>query len=140
MRPAVNPAEITSVMILTPKRDTSDVANVWASVGAIDSATKSIVAAGDSLARQSAAAEAAARRSAIDSAARKLADSMRRDSTTIPSAARTVSPVSPLDSAGRAKFVRDSVAAARARRARRDSLATARRADSLRRDSTVVRP
>jgi hypothetical protein len=116
--------------------------NVWADIGAVDSATKSIVAAGDSLARQSATAEAAARRAAIDSAARVLADSLRRDTTTrVDSVPRVVPPVMPLDSAGRARarVQRDSIAAARARRARRDSIARAN--DTTRRDtSRGVRP
>ena len=78
LRPAVNPAELTAVMILTPQRATAGLINLWSDVGAIDSATKGIVAAGDSLARKSAAAEAAARRAVIDSAARLIADSLRR--------------------------------------------------------------
>ncbi len=142
LRPSVNPAELTSVMILTPQRSAAGLVNVWADVGAVDSATKSIVAAGDSLARQSAQAEAAARRAAIDSAARVLVDSARRDTTVrLDTAARpaAVVPTVPLDSAGRAKFRRDSIAAARARRARRDSLAALR--DTTRRDTTPgVRP
>ncbi|MBA3339460.1 MAG: rod shape-determining protein MreC, partial [Geodermatophilaceae bacterium] len=81
LRPSVNPAELTSVMILTPQRATGGLTNVWADVGAVDSATRSIVIAGDSLARQSASAEAAARRASIDTAARLLGDSLRRDST-----------------------------------------------------------
>jgi rod shape-determining protein MreC len=128
LRPAVNPAELTSVMILTPQRATAGLLNVWADIGAVDSATKSIVAAGDSLARQSASAEAAARRAAIDSAARVLADSMRRDTTVRADTTRrpgAVTPVVPLDSAARARHVRDSIAAARARRDRRDSIARA---------------
>src|SRR4051794_40424786 len=128
LRPAVNPAELTAVMILTPQRAAAGLTNVWADIGAVDSATKSIVAAGDSLARQSAAAEAAARRSAIDSAARVLADSMRRDTTARPDTTgrpAAVAPAVPLDSAARARVRRDSIAAARARQVRRDSLARA---------------
>ncbi|MEO7457023.1 MAG: rod shape-determining protein MreC [Gemmatimonadaceae bacterium] len=144
LRPAVNPAELTSVMILTPQRQAAGLVNVWADVGAVDSATKSIVAAGDSLARQSATAEAAARRAAIDSAARILVDSARRDTTTRkdslgrPVSATPAAPAAPLDSAARARVRRDSVAAARARRARRDSIAAR---DTTRRDSVPgVRP
>jgi rod shape-determining protein MreC len=142
LRPAVNPAELTAVMILTPQRMTSGLLNVWADIGAVDSATKSIVAAGDSLARQSAAKEAAARRSAIDSAARILADSLRRDTSARVDTTRRppiATPGVPLDSAARARFRADSIAAARARRARRDSIARA--ADTTRRDTTRgVRP
>ncbi len=145
LRPAVNPAELTSVMILTPKRATAPggLVNVWSDVGAIDSATKSIVAAGDSLARQSATAEAAARRAAIDSAARIYADSVRRDSLTrgdsVPRSGAAAAAAAP-DSVVRARVRRDSVAAARIRRQRRDSLAAAR-GDTARRDTTGgVRP
>ena len=134
LRPAVNPADLTSVMILTPQRVAAGLTNVWANVGAIDSATKSIVAAGDSVARESAAQEAAARRLAIDSAARILADSMRRDSTV-----GTITAIPP-DSATIAQQKRDSVERARIRRARRDSIAAARRADSLARRDTTVPP
>jgi rod shape-determining protein MreC len=141
LRPAVNPTELTAVMILTPQRAAAaGLANVWAQVGAIDSATKSIVAAGDSMARQSATAEAAARRAAIDSSARLLADSMQRRAVARgDSAARAGVPV-PLDSAALARVRRDSIAAARIRRQRRDSIAAAR-ADSIRRDTSPgVRP
>ncbi|MFI5255898.1 MAG: rod shape-determining protein MreC, partial [Gemmatimonadales bacterium] len=78
LRPAVNPAELSAVMILTPQRAAAGLTNVWAGIGAVDSATRSVVMAGDSLARQSAAAEAAARRAAIDSAALQLRDSLGR--------------------------------------------------------------
>src|SRR3954466_3651187 len=44
LRPAVNPADLSAVMILTPQRGTAGLVNVWADVGAVDSATKSIVA------------------------------------------------------------------------------------------------
>lgn len=52
LRPAVNPAELTSVMILTPQRAAAGLTNVWSDIGGVDSATKGIVAAGDSLARR----------------------------------------------------------------------------------------
>lgn len=121
LRPAVNPAELSAVMILTPQRAASGLTNVWAGVGAVDSATRSIVLAGDSLARQAAAAEAAARRAALDSAARLLRDSLGRDTT----AAGALTPTAP------AVPVPDAAAAARAR-VRRDSIARERaRADSI---------
>ena len=66
-------------MVLTPQRGTAGLNNVWAEVGSVDSATRRIVVAGDSLARQAASAEAAARRAAIDSAVRTHRDSARRD-------------------------------------------------------------
>ena len=140
LRPAVNPAELTSVMILTPRRVAAGVVNVWADVGAIDSATKSIVAAGDSLARQSASAEAAARRAAIDSSARLYADSVRRDSLSRGDSAARPAAALPPDSVLRARARRDSIAAARIRRQRRDSIAAAR-GDTVKRDTTPgVRP
>ncbi|CAN5583226.1 hypothetical protein BH09GEM1_BH09GEM1_20280 [soil metagenome] len=140
LRPAVNPTELTSVMILTPQRATGGVASVWADLGAVDSATKRIVAAGDSLARRSASAEADARRAAIDASAHVMADSVRRDSLARrDSTARTPSGA-PVDSATRARLRVDSIAAARIRRQRRDSVAAARR-DTIRRDTTAgVRP
>jgi rod shape-determining protein MreC len=142
LRPAVNPAELTSVMILTPQRGAAGLENVWSDVASIDSATRSIVVAGDSLARQSAAAEAAARRAAIDSAARLLGDSLRRDTTVrLDSAARAAAagtaagaaarPAVPRPVAPAVQRPRDSVAA----RVRRDSAAARVRRDSVRRDT-----
>jgi rod shape-determining protein MreC len=117
LRPAVNPAELSAVMILTPQRGAAGVANVWADVGAVDAVTRGIILAGDSLARQSAAAEAAARRAAIDSAARILRDSLGRDTTRADSTAG-LTPIDPAVAAARARARRDSAAA----RARRDSI------------------
>ncbi len=140
LRPAVNPTELTSVMILTAKRATAGVASVWADVGAVDSATKRIVAAGDSLARRSASAEAEARRASIDASARALADSTRRDSLARRDSTSRAPSGTPADSVARARVRADSVAAARIRRLRRDSIAAARR-DTTRPDTTVgVRP
>ena len=124
LRPAVNPAD-------AERRDDPDAAarrggpgqRLGRTSGAIDSATRSIVIAGDSLARQSAAAEAAARRAAIDSAARILRDSLGRDTTRADTAAAPAPAVDPAVAAARARARRDSAAA----RARRDSI---RRAQS----------
>jgi hypothetical protein len=124
LRPAVNPAELSAVMILTPQRAAAGLTNVWAGVGAVDSATRSIVLAGDSLARQAAAAEAAARRAALDSAARLLQDSLGRDTAGAVAVPAPGTPARPAPAP-------DSAAAARAR-ARRDSIQRERaRADSL---------
>lgn len=126
LRPAVNPTQLTSVMILTPQRAAAGLRNIWSDVGAVDSATRSIVIAGDSLARQAATAEAAARRAAIDSAARSLNDSAGRAGTTADSAARAAGlPAAPIDPAA-ARARRDSAIA----RARRDSVRRARAADT----------
>jgi rod shape-determining protein MreC len=136
LRPAVNPAELSAVMILTPQRAAAGLTNVWAGVGAVDSATRSIVMAGDSLARQSAAAEAAARRAAIDSAALQLRDSLGRAARGDTASVRITPPVAVPDAAAaaRARARRDSIAAVRrdsvAAQARRDSAQRAR-ADSL---------
>ena len=51
LRPAVLPADMGAVMILLPQRATAGVPNVWTVGHGADSATKRIVAAGDSLAR-----------------------------------------------------------------------------------------
>ena len=96
LRPAVNPAEISAVMVLTPERATSGLTNVWAEIGAVDSATKRIVTAGDSLARQAAAAEAAARRAAIDSAVRVFRDSAGRDTAAVADSIARVVPGAPV--------------------------------------------
>ena len=120
VRPAVNPAHLTSVMILTPNRATQGVGNIWADAAQVQAALRGIVAAGDSLARANALAEAAARRATLDSIRRGLIDSATAGLGGPPAA--TVAP--PIDSA--------AAAAARARRiARRDSI----RRDSIRRDS-----
>jgi len=96
LRPSVNPAEISSVMVLTPQRGTAGLNNVWAEVGSVDSATRRIVAAGNSLARQAASAEAAARRAAIDSAVRTYRDSARRDTANTADSIARVIPGAPV--------------------------------------------
>ena len=141
LRPSVNPAEITSVMVLTPQRGASGLTNVWAEIGAVDSATKRIVTAGDSLARQAASAEAAARRAAIDSAARTYRDTTRRANPTADSVAQQIpgAPViprpAPAATPGAAPVVPGTSPAAAARA--RDSAAARARRDSVRRDSTA---
>ncbi len=123
LRPAVNPAELSAVMILTPQRAAAGLTNVWAGVGPVDSATRSIVLAGDSLARQAAAAEAAARRAALDSAARLLRDSLGRDTTGTDSLRPRPAAAAPNPAAtAQARARRDSIAA----RARRDRVQRAR--------------
>lgn len=78
VRPAVNPAHLTSVMILTPQRRSQGVGNIWASATQTQQATRQIVAGGDSIARETAMAEAAARRAAMDSVRRAgVGDSLR---------------------------------------------------------------
>jgi rod shape-determining protein MreC len=53
VRPAVLPADISSVMVLLPQRVATGVADVWSTSRAADSATRSLVAGADSLARNS---------------------------------------------------------------------------------------
>jgi rod shape-determining protein MreC len=123
LRPAVNPAHVTSVMILTPKRGSQGVGNIWANATQVEAALKSIVTAGDSLARQAAIAEAAARRAALDSVRRAgVGDSLRPDSTAFDSLGR------PRAGVARPRLRRDTTG-------RRDTS----RPDSLRRDTTARR-
>jgi len=70
LRPAVNPADVYSVMILRRDRATRGLDGVWESVAEADAAAQRIVVAGDSAAKSAALAEAAARRAVVDSAAR----------------------------------------------------------------------
>jgi rod shape-determining protein MreC len=65
LRPAVMPADVNSVMVLRPERVATGVDNVW-EYGTGDPTIQAIVAAGDSIAREAALAEAAARRAALD--------------------------------------------------------------------------
>jgi rod shape-determining protein MreC len=51
IRPAVNPAHVTSIMVLTPQRAAQGVGNVWADAARAQATTRAIVGAGDSLAR-----------------------------------------------------------------------------------------
>jgi rod shape-determining protein MreC len=74
LRPAVGPADVSDVMVLLPARTTAGVQTVWKVGLHTDSAVKSIVAAGDSLARL------AARR---DSAAARRDTTLKRDSTAV---------------------------------------------------------
>jgi rod shape-determining protein MreC len=141
LRPSVNPSEISSVMVLTPQRATAGLTNIWAEVGAVDSARRRIVSAGDSLARQAASAEAAARRAAIDSAVRVYRDSAGRDSANVADSIARVVPGAPV-------IPRPAPAPATPRptdsaaRARRDSAAlrAGGRGETPRRDTAGSRP
>lgn len=59
LRPAVAPADVSDVMVLLPARTTAGVQSVWKVGVHTDSAVKSIVAAGDSLARLQARSDSA---------------------------------------------------------------------------------
>jgi rod shape-determining protein MreC len=76
--PAVNPSKVSDVIILTQQREAQGVGNIWASAIGMDSATKRIVAAGDSLARQAVLLQAQARAAAMDSMKRATIDSILR--------------------------------------------------------------
>ena len=91
LRPAVNPAHTTSVMILTPRRRAQGVGNLWSNPTNIAAATRAVVAGGDSLAREASRLQEAARRAAADSARRaSIGDSVRLqpDSATLDSIRR----------------------------------------------------
>ncbi len=130
LRPAVNPADVYSVMILRRDRLAKGFDGVWQSTAQVDQATQRIIVSGDSAAKAAALAEAAARRAVLDSTARAngAAPASAIDSANAVKAVATkpapVRKVVPLDSAARAR--RDSTA-----RVRRDS--TAR--DTIKRDS-----
>lgn len=91
LRPAVNPAHTTSVMILTARRTRAGVGNLWSNPTNVAAATRTVVAGGDSLAREASRLQEAARRAAADSARRaSIGDSVRLqpDSATLDSIRR----------------------------------------------------
>jgi len=131
LRPAVNPSDVYSVMILRRDRLAKGFDGVWQNVAQVDQATQRIIVSGDSAARAAALAEAAARRAVLDSIARSnggvplgVTDSARAPAVAAPRPAPIRRPV-------------DTAAV----RARRDSAArdTARR-DSVRNDTIPHRP
>jgi rod shape-determining protein MreC len=79
LRPAVNPADIYQVMILTRDRVGKGLDGVWESAAQVQAAAQRIVVSGDSAAKSAALAEAAARRAVLDSMAR--ANAPATDST-----------------------------------------------------------
>jgi len=76
--PAVNPSNLTSVLILTPQRSSQGVGNIWTSAVSIDSATKRIVAGGDSLMIAAAELAERQRKATLDSVKKATIDSMSR--------------------------------------------------------------
>jgi len=120
--PSVKPSDITSVLILTPQRATQGVGNIWTSAISTDSATRSIIAAGDSVARAAAALAERQRQAAIDSVKHSAIDSvMKALGVARPDTAKK-------DSTARPDSIRP--------RRRRDT--TARR-DTLKPDTTLMR-
>lgn len=147
VRPAVSPARVTSVLILTAQRVTQGTGNVWGGGATInaDSATKRIAAAGDSIAKQQAVLEAKARQAVLDSVKTFTIDSVRRalgvPMTAADSAARRAGQPLPGQAvpgqavpAQPAPVVRDTT---RARRPAAAPVAAPRR-DSIRPDTTVT--
>jgi rod shape-determining protein MreC len=134
LQPSVNPAKVNSVMVLTPQRTPQRLDNVWQMVARVDSATRGVVAAGDSLIRRAAAdsaRRAAAAHAAADSAAHPAAAPARADST--PPRPRAV--VTPADTTRRRRAAADSARAARPPRRDTTRRDTTRR-DTTRRDTT----
>ncbi len=80
LQPTASLANVGPVFLMLKQRGDSGVARVWMSAAAADSAARSIAAAGDSLAREAAMREMAARRAALDS----TRDSTLVDSTGAP--------------------------------------------------------
>ncbi|HVA58513.1 MAG TPA: rod shape-determining protein MreC [Gemmatimonadaceae bacterium] len=89
LRPAVNPANVTSVMVMTPYRATQGVGNVWALPASAESAQRRVLGAADSLAKRAAALDAARRLARADSI---KADSIKADSARADSVRRARAP------------------------------------------------
>jgi rod shape-determining protein MreC len=129
LRPAVNPGNITSVMVMTPERSQADVGNAWADSATVQEVQHRMVAVADSLARHAAELEAARRRAVADSARGTSAPrpgGERRDSTRTPVLKRRDSTTGP-DTMRRDSTTRPDTT-------RRDSTT---RPDTTRRDSLV---
>ena len=76
LKPAVLPNTPGPVLLIIPSRAAKDMNGVWTNIASSDSASRSIVMSGDSMAKKAALEEIAARR-AVDSVA---VDSLRGDS------------------------------------------------------------
>lgn len=102
VRPAVYPPDVSHVMILSPQRvvGAGAVDSVWTSVARADSVARGVAAAGDSIARLAAAAEALRQRR-IDSLRLVLGDTVRADSVRTGSAGGDSARVMAGDSARR---------------------------------------
>ena len=131
LRPAVNPSDVYSVMILRRDRLAKGFDGVWQNATQVDQATQRIIVSGDSAARAAALAEAAARRAVLDSIARANGGVPLgvTDSVKAPAVAPKPAPVrrvAPVDTAARAR--RDTSA--------RDTI----KRDSVRKDTIPYRP
>lgn len=94
LRPAVMPADINSVMILRRERVAAGVENIW-QYGTGDTTVRAILAAGDSIARAAALAEAAARRAALDSLRALQSDTAAARAPAAPTRSDTAAPRPP---------------------------------------------
>ncbi|MFL5485276.1 MAG: rod shape-determining protein MreC [Gemmatimonadaceae bacterium] len=132
LRPAVNPADVYSVMILTRDRAAKGVDTVWQSAAQVNQAAARMVVSGDSAAKAAALAEAAARRAVVDSTARAngLAPLGVTDTSAAAAAARAAAP--------RPAPVRRPVDTSAP--VRRDTLPDTTRPDSVRTDTIPHRP
>jgi rod shape-determining protein MreC len=135
IRPAVSPSRLTSVLVLTPDRVTQGIGNVWGASANVDSATRKIAVAGDSIVRETAALEAKARQATLDSLKRVTIDSVKRalgvPMNAADSAAAAANAPATARAAGAAPVVRDTTA-----RARRPAATPVPRRDSIRPDTT----
>jgi rod shape-determining protein MreC len=112
LRPAVNPSDVYSVMILRRERLARGLEGVWQSVAQADAAAQRIVVSGDSAARSAALAEAAARRAVLDSMARANGTAPLGVTDSVRAVAPRPVPVRrppPLDTTPRDSVRRDSV-------------------------------
>jgi rod shape-determining protein MreC len=91
LRPAVRPTDVRSVMVLLPPRAAAGIETVWASARGADSAARAVYAWGDSIYRDSVAADSARRAVIADSV---RADSLRRFPPAAPAAAPPAAPSS----------------------------------------------
>jgi rod shape-determining protein MreC len=128
LRPAVNPSDVYSVMILRRDRVAKGLDGIWQNLAQVDAAAQRIVVSGDSAARSAALAEAAARRAVLDSIA-------RANGPPAAGATDSAGAVAPRPAPVRRLVPRDTSA-------RRDSTRpdTARRDTVPRRDTIPLRP
>jgi rod shape-determining protein MreC len=133
LRPAVNPADVYSVMILRRDRLAKGFDGIWQSAAQVEQAAQRIIVSGDSAAKAAALAEAAARRAVFDSMARAngVAPLGATDSANAP--ARVVTP---RPAPARRPVTADTAAPVRRDTARRDTI----RRDSVRVDTIPYRP
>jgi len=135
LQPAVNPADVYSVMILRRERLAKGMDGVWESVAQADAAAQRIVVSGDSAAKAAALAEAAARRAVIDSIARANGSPLLGVTAPTPALDDTSAAAVAARAAQRAAARRAAAARAAADSIARQGEANPTRPDSIRRDS-----